>query len=378
MKVLIFGNGNDGFIKSYIEYVLLKLGANITLVTPKVTNNYQDFYKKEGITIIKYELPRGLIYRIPKFRVIIAQYLLHRKIKRTGQYDFYHIHYVEKWACLQVFLAQKSKERILLSFWGSDLYRSNKFDNLMIKKCLTRAHKITLTTQDMQEKFHEIYGLKFNNKLVSTKFGTQIYDRLINLEINESMIESKRKLNLPENKIIVVCGYNRNIEQQHISILHTLTEIPLELKERIYLLIPMTYGTSNDQYVRQVREAFVSSGYEGLVLNQFLSDDDMARFRRCGDIFIHLQTTDAFSASMQEHLFAGSVVINGSWLKYKELDEKTVFYYRIDEVSELAVLMPEMINNLEEVKKKAELNRGLMGDSLSWQSIANQWAPLYE
>ena len=43
--------------------------------------------------------------------------------------------------------------------------------------------------------------------------------------------------------------------------------------------------------------------------------------RLCADVFILAIRTDAFSASMQEYLYAGACVIKGAWLGYPQLED---------------------------------------------------------
>ena len=58
-----------------------------------------------------------------------------------------------------------------------------------------------------------------------------------------------------------------------------------------------------------------------VVLTQFLGPEDSAMLRLSADVFILAIRTDAFSASMQEYLYAGACVLKGAWLGYPQLED---------------------------------------------------------
>lgn len=69
------------------------------------------------------------------------------------------------------------------------------------------------------------------------------------------------------------------------------------------------------------------------IIEDFLSEEQVSALRLIGDVFIQLQTTDALSASTQEHIYAGARVIVGSWLPYSFLLENGVCFETVSDVS---------------------------------------------
>src|SRR5690606_7299055 len=72
-----------------------------------------------------------------------------------------------------------------------------------------------------------------------------------------------------------------------------------------------------------------------LLISKSLSDVDVAKLRIETDITINIQISDAFSASLQEHLFAQNLLLVGDWLPYQILTDNQVFFKqtRIDSLS---------------------------------------------
>src|SRR6185437_11588757 len=70
------------------------------------------------------------------------------------------------------------------------------------------------------------------------------------------------------------------------------------------------------------------------------------------DLMIQIPITDAFSGSLQEHLFAQNIVIAGSWLPYQSLKDKSIYYETIDSISGLKHKILVVINNLDEIKNR--------------------------
>lgn len=109
-----------------------------------------------------------------------------------------------------------------------------------------------------------------------------------------------------------------------------------------------------------------------------MNPDTVSKFRAITDIFIHAQTTDAISCAMIEHLFAGSIVINGEWLKYGILDENDISYEIFKNFDSLPKVLERAIDNIEELKDNQILNQSRIEKVWSWNSLRKFSLNLYK
>jgi len=94
------------------------------------------------------------------------------------------------------------------------------------------------------------------------------------------------------------------------------------------------------------------------------------------DIAVNIQVSDAFSATVQEQIFAGSIVIAGSWLPYSLLKEQGIYFVETGPdslaesiencIAEFKVSQAECINNRERIRILS-----------SWQSAVTDWVNIY-
>jgi len=100
--------------------------------------------------------------------------------------------------------------------------------------------------------------------------------------------------------------------------------------------------------------------------------------RLASKIMIQLQTTDSFSSSMRESLYAGEIVITGDWLPYGTLDEKGVFMLKVSSVEEVGEKLVYALNNLDSLKEKCKKNPEIIWELSSWEKNIQSWIDMYE
>ena len=62
-------------------------------------------------------------------------------------------------------------------------------------------------------------------------------------------------------------------------------------------------------------------GIKGFFVTEYLSLKRLHELRKCTDMFIHVQPTDASSASVKEYLICGAKVLHGGWIKYDDIPD---------------------------------------------------------
>ena len=181
---------------------------------------------------------------------------------------------------------------------------------------------------------------------------------------------------IPLNKVIISIGYNGKEAQQHKYVIEKVIQYKSYVKEKIFILFPMTYGY-NQEYTKIITSMLDEDGTIGYkVFNEYLNDKEVAKLRKATDIFVHAQTTDAFSSSIREYLYLNKICYNPSWIQYSELKDKDVFYYEYNSFEELAEMLETCISeeNINNIKIN---NSNVLFDNYSWQAVTYKWRIIY-
>jgi hypothetical protein len=195
------------------------------------------------------------------------------------------------------------------------------------------------------------------------------------LQRSESHEETREKLGIPLNKVVVTCGYNASRAQQHAVMVDALAMISPIVKSRIFVIVPMTYP--NDPIYRQEVKSFLGSAkIEYRIEDTKLSVEDNCRVRIASDYAVNVQTTDSLSASLQEHMFAGSSMIVGRWLPYDVLEKMGVRLHKVENAKEIAATLEREIRASQGHRIRPEYSDKLY-DYSSWTSNGPRWLALY-
>jgi len=265
--------------------------------------------------------------------------------------------------------------RIVVSFWGSDLLRRSKATLRRMRRLLTKADVITVSSRGMEERLRETCT-PLTADVVRIPFGVNGFEAIDALRASADATSCRRAFGVArEDDIVVVLGYNGRPEQQHAMMLAAVAKLPEKQLEKLHVILPMTYG-GEEAYVRQVASALSGIDVRGIVLRDFLGAEEQARLCLAADVFVHAQISDALSASMQEFLYAGALVLSGSWLRYPELEEDGVTFMTYQDDDELRALLLEVGNRGERAWDAPDGNRTLLRVR-SWSSVAAGWRELY-
>ena len=197
----------------------------------------------------------------------------------------------------------------------------------------------------------------------------------------ESFLNSKTKEEANRlwgvNGKTIVCGYSAGTIMQHQAIIESLK--PVKNKLGAYKIIfPMTYGWRGEQNRRKVKEQLASLGLDTRVLEDYLPMHELQSLRLATDIMINVPSSDQMSASMLEHLAAGSVVITGKWLPYDGLFAKGVYSIVIGKIEDLPGALSHVLDNFEFHKEKSKANREIILRMMNWNFIRNNWYKAYK
>ena len=375
-SLLLVADINSIHIYNYCKNFLSKEDFQVTLLNigggeETVNKEYLNFYKE-----LNYKILYTCGLATGRWAFFVSFY---KVLKQAGEYDILHLHYVNHYLCPAIFFLSKRFKHIVLSYWGSDLLRSNFMKRSMTLPLIIKANAISLLTKEMYDRFSTISFLYRKNlkKCSIVDFGNLFFDSIKeNQERGLTPSRAKKLMGLDPDKLCIAIGYNCRREMQQIEALEGIFHGNFKYVENVQFVIP---AVGIDNSIKERIESLLNANKADYYFQQnFLSESQLPIFRLACDVFIHPQTTDSLSCAMMEHLYAGGVVINGSWLKYNVLDNNMIYYYQFDEFADLPNLLNSIIESIDKIKEQSAENRQKIDSFASWSYWRNKWALLYE
>jgi len=335
----------------------------------KIINFNDGTYKK---------LPIYLAKLIPYSRSFFRLWLMKRVDKQykkvytalEGKYDvtliLFHFDKLNKYAEI----ISKTSKKLVVSYAGSDFYNVPNFVKTENKQLLDKTDIIAFNNPYMKIDFINYYQ-KYKEKVKITGFGIKYLKRINNIKEKESTEVSKKLLDIPTDKVIISVGYNRDRRHKQLDFLDKLSSIDKSLKEKVFVIFPMTYIKSPG-YLEEVSLKAKTLNISHKIFKERLSDDDICRIRIVPDITVHISTMDQSSASMLEHLYSGNVLITGKWLPYDFWDDLGIYSHRENDEN-IAATIEKTLKNLTKEKKKSEINKQIIYDKYVWKNRINKW-----
>lgn len=380
MRYLVIGDAGSMHIFNFVKTVLLPKGYEVHLLTlssDPVRENFREFYRENGVVVhsIAEKNYRNLDKK-DKFHRTLNIFRKLNLMNDVPKVDICHIHSVYKTACLMVLLNKKNYKKLILSYWGGDIEDKTPSVIKMRAKCFDRANAITVTVKETYNEFRRIYGDKYDKKLSICRFATDGLGCIKKLSQEMSRSDCRKNYNIPDGKICITCGYSAYAEQHQDKCLEIISSLPEHIRKKIFVIVPMQYGRFDGEYIKKVKEIGENMDVECRILEEFVPFEISAQLAIATDIYLHLRDTDAFSNALKEHVFAGSYVIKGDWLKYPELDNMKASVESIPSFDELG-------NRLKEITEKIEISDKItlfepIYELYSTESIIKQWNDVIE
>ena len=373
-KILIVGDFGSIHLYNYAKNVLLAYdaeihGFNIGGPINDIRKDFLDLYNQLGIRIQGgYRLKDGKVAYMRKAYKVLSQ---------MGKFDICHLHFVSHYISPLVYLNRKKYSSIVLSFWGSDLYRSNSIIRALCRPLLKRCDSISFITQDMQDYFK----LYIKDKSILSKcrildFGNPFLKTIgmMKQTANVNKEELCSILHLNPDKLTVSVGYVWRREMRQYEALEQI--LPVMDKDSIQIAVPAYKIPQREK--ERIESLINQYGIEYRIYENFMGEKEVSALRVLSDIFIHPQTSDALSNAMLEHIYAGSVVLNGAWLNYEILEEHNVFYVKFNDMESLPSVLQKTLQYFPNEKRKADQNQHIVENFISWEHWAPQWLELYK
>lgn len=325
--------------------------------------------------VVSNEYINGGLTKIRKIGILFSFINLWRVARNLSQYDIVHIHYHHWYIALITKALRRKCSKLIISFYGSDFNEISKFHHLCNKWSISLADTICATNPVFLSKIFNHYDLDVKRKASSILFPLMSsFSEFKGFLKKNDFLMAKQELKL--DKKIITCGYNGAKIVQHQAIWKSIVESKIK-KEEYKIIFPMTYGIGKAESIKNLKESVAENKFDVSIIEDYLEINDLRMLRLATDIFIHIQTRDQFSASMLEHLAAGSVAIIGKWLPYDLLREKGVYAVWINSLDELTETLNNVISNLHMHKEGTSANRQIILDLVDWNNIKKDWIKTY-
>lgn len=365
-------------VYNFIKCSLLGRGFEISILshsTKPIPEQYEKFYKDNGIKVyciqsLPCKMDRGLVARWKKFAYKFEA------INELGDIDVCHIHYLHIQSCLLYLLKRRHFKHLILTYWGSDIIKLDGKIKFFQRICMNFADRITLSVTKTLKIYHNQFGHKYDDKVQILRFLSGALDEIKYKMENSTCEECKQFLRLPLDKKVITIGYNADPAQHQDEFISNLSTLPKGTKEKLYIVVPMTYSRISREYEDNTRNALSNCGISGRILNEYMNYDQMSALAMATDIYVNARETDAFSNSMKEMLFAGTRMIQGSWLTYEELDEIKWPRLFLNTRSELAEKVKYLIEDHPDMLEKKSCE--FIWNTFSKVGVRRQWDDLFK
>jgi glycosyltransferase involved in cell wall biosynthesis len=289
------------------------------------------------------------------------------KMKRV---EVINIHYINPYyAFFMPFFKMKSR-RIVATIYGSDFYLTNSFHQKLRFYIYKYAQTITFSNEGMAKDFKQQYP-SYAGKVTRCRFGL---GNLKRIDVLHDRQKARRLVGLPESRLIVSLGHSANIRERQKEMIQLIGKMDPVIKEKLHLVLPFTYNAI-PSFVQQIKKTLDTAGVSYQILLDYLSDQQIAAYRKATDILLSLPSSDQLTASMLETLYAGNIVITGNWLPYEILDQNGIQYIKLDELNQMPEALSKVIKSIELEKPYLNLNnnKAVIETLFGWDSVAKDW-----
>jgi len=325
------------------------------------------YYNQNGVT--EYLIPTWIkgfarkVYKKLNRKRIIKKYINNDQIVDIQWCGHYYSAYMGE--------IKANSKKVYATLYGSEFYRSTQVRHKIQRKIFDLADYIVLGP-NMDNDFTQVFpGLE--KKYLFTQYGSKRLDKIGNFPVEKERKGIRLKYGISESEIVITVGYNSKPEQQHLVMLNCLRRLDNELKDKIILVFPLTYGVKKtDEYFQKLLREIQGSDFRSLIFQERLSDEELIETKIISDITVNFQTTDALSSSIKEAFAAKNIVVVGDWLPYEIYENLGIFFYRTSIENALNTLSL-VLNNLDENKKALSSNQEKVLAFASWDVLINQY-----
>ncbi len=370
-SVLILGNFEDEYVTQFVKN-LKKVNPQVELhfwgYTRKEKNIDQSFitcYDDYCLFDIKSIIHSSFGWRLKAIKLMRKSFYTYVADKH---FDYINIHYIKPEYYFLLNSFKKCASHLVLTPWGSDVYRIGRFYKFLVKRVFDKADFITGPDDRFTRDFTRIFNIPLS-KIIHCDLGVAPIEYIIEHKEQIDTNEAKRQLHV-DNNYIITCGYNANPVHQHIKIIEAILEIRSKLPNNLTLFFPLTYP-KNPEYIQEINDKVKKHHLNAVLFDKFLDIPQLFLLRQATDLFIHVQPTDASSGTLYEYILCEKKILNGAWLKYPDIERKGIKpYYLVENMDNLGQAIVNTYKS-EPIKIDQQVLKDL--EKKQWKVVIKDW-----
>lgn len=357
---------------------LKKISTILRAIFPVLFNGY--FWKDQLICLIDNGSNFFSTSFILTLRHINAYYYA-KFIDKNTNTDVIHLHFPKHIFALFTKYLKKDYE-LIVTYWGSDIYRIDKWmDHEIQKSLLKNSSIITSATQEIEFAILTRFGFSLKNKIRNARF---IHDNSY-YEISSKLItktdwiaDFKSTLEINPVKTVILFGHNAHWENNHRKFLECLSKLPSTISDKYHIIFPLTYGDKTGVYTDEIIAKSKNIEASFTFLTEYLNWEELAKLKIISDVYIHCPTTDGLSAFLTEFLYTNNLAIVGAWLPYKTFTNFKLGYLTFSDFLELEELLLSLEERIISTNELRNRNRLLIDENFSLEKISNEWVHAFK
>lgn len=375
-SLLILGNFTSIYIVQFVRH-LKKQNPNAHLFfwgyQPTIDNtdaDYKSCYDEYYLFEAEHSTQTSFLQKVNtahKLRVHFS------KFASNKHFDYVNIHYIKPDYFFVLDSLKRKSTKLVLSPWGSDVYRIHGIYKWLVKGIFKAADCITGCDNRFTHDFIHIFNVP-ECKLRDCELGDEAFDYIVEHKNSIDSDNAKKQLSI-DNHYVISCGYNASEAHQHMKIIDAISQVKNQLPENTLLLFPLTYP-DNPEYKEQIKKRIHDSGLKAVYFEQFLNIHQLFLIRQATDMFIHVQVSDAASASLCEYLLCEKKIINGTWLQYPELKKNNITpYFEVESIDQLSKAVVNAYH-----AKPIKIGEELIQDfeRQQWKVVIKKWDKMFK
>ena len=371
IKYLIISDASSMHVYNFCKNILSGREYEIYILrhsVQEIPKQYAAYYRENNITVFspgKANDGKGKFATVKRF---LRKVLF---LIRLGKVDVCHIHYLHRSSCELYRMFRRNFKKLIISFWGTDILCPPEKEFKAQKKCVPYADLITVTVEHSKDVFRQKFGTEYDHILTFGRFAGGGLQGIHDFASKKTIEECRKEFHVPDGKLCVVCGYNANPSQHQDIICNEISFISEDIRNKMHLIIPLQYGRTSDKYIDDVKAAAEKCGCSYEILEEYVPFERNSIMCLATDIYINLRDTDAFSNAMKEQIYSGSLMIQGSWLVYEELEQIGAPVIKIDALEDLHTVLAQTVKAYQ-AKTEIQLFAPLY-DIFSVQAVRASW-----
>lgn len=300
--------------------------------------------------------------------------VLRKECQLNKQFDMCFVLYCSWQSSILVSKYYKFIRKVVPVYFGSDVLRNEKLNNVFFSKMNSIAYHIILPNLNTLKVFNEKTNDTYKNKSYVIQYPNKMVATMVAYQRLHDKIHDREFFGLPLDKIIILCGHTATIAEQYEAMISSLSKCRRDILDKCYFVFMMTYAPGNYQYYQnKISNLLRDSKLNGKVLKTQIKYKDIPKLHYACDVHITTIKTDAFSCFLQEEMLVGNILIYGKWLNYYEIENDSFFAFPINTISELCTTLNDVIDDIEDNIAKSKLNvKGIM-ELASEEAIRNEW-----